>query len=187
MSRAKLIALALGLAFIALLATPASAQDGPTLTVEPANVDAAGEHEFVVAGTGWTAAPPLFVLPCVGASNLEDLTAAGADACDISNLTPVTPTDGAFESSVTYDVPAEGMCITAADAAQTEVAAVCISVGAAADEAGEGAEGEGEEAATDTAEEELANTGAESGLLVVVGVAVAAAGALTVGYTRRFA
>lgn len=182
MTRAKLMMLALAMALVAILAAPASAQDGPSIEVDPTNVEAAGEQEFNVVGANWTAAPPVFVLPCTGASNLEDLAAAGADACDISNLTPVTPADGAFEATVTYDVPAEGMCITAGDAAQTEVASVCITVGAAAEE-----EAPAEEEEAPAEEEELAVTGVDSGLLAIIGIAVVGAGALTVGYTRRFA
>ena len=192
MKRARLIALAIGLGLVALLAAPAGAQDGPTITVDPLNVEAAGEQEFTVVGEGWTAEPPIFVLPCFPVNTLEDLAAQGAAACDTAALTPATPADGAFEATVTYDVPAEGMCIASGDAAQSEGAFVCITVGAAA-EGGEEAEGEGEEApaegeeAEGEGEEELANTGVESGLLAIVAVAIIAAGAMVVRTTRRFA
>ncbi len=190
MTRAKLLMIGLGLALVAILAAPASAQDGPTLESDVTNVEAAGEQEFNITGAGWTAAPPIFVLPCTGATNLEDLVAAGADACDLSALTPVTPEDGAFSVAVTYDVPAEGMCITAGDAATTESAAFCVTVGAA--DEGEGAEGEGEaaqeeEEAPAEEEEALANTGVESGLLAIIAIAVVAGGAMVISATRRFA
>ena len=178
MTRAKLLMIGLALAIVAVLAAPAAAQEAPTITSDVTNVEAAGEHEFTITGAGWTAAPPIFVLPCVGATTIAEMIAAGADACDIASLEAATPEDGAFEVVVVYDVPAEGMCISAGDVATTEVAAVCITVGAAEEGAAE--EGPAEE-------EELADTGVESGLLAIIGLAVVGAGVMTVGYTRRFA
>ena len=173
--------LGVALAVVALFAAPAQAQDGPTLTVEPASVDAAGEHEFTVTGSGWTAAPPIFVLPCEAPASGE---AADVDAstCDTGSLTPANPTDGAFEVTVTFDVPEGGMAIAAGDAAQSEAAAAVVTVGAAA----EAAEDDGGEAAEDEgADEALADTGAESGLLAIAGIAVVAGGAMVVNTSRR--
>ncbi len=177
MTRAKLLVLGLGLALIAVFAAPASAQDGPTLTVEPTNVEAAGEVEFTVTGADFTAAPPIFIVPCTS-TNLEDLAATGTDTCDLTALTPTTPADGAFEAVVNYDVPAEGMCIAAGDAAGTEAAGACITVGAA----DAGAEGDEEVAVTD----ELPVTGNNAGMISIIALSVLAAGVMTVGYTRRF-
>ncbi len=194
MTRAKLMLIGLGLALVALMAAPAAAQDGPSITVEPMTVEAPGEQEFTVTGSGWTAAPPIFVLPCE-APESGDAADIDTATCDTSNLTPATPdADGNFEVTVTYDVPAEGIAIGAGDAASTEAAGAVITVGAGeAEGEGEGeAEGEGEDGATEGEgeeegeEEELATTGVESGLLAVIGIAVVAAGALAVGYTRRF-
>jgi len=180
MTRAKLLVLGLGLALLVVFAAPASAgQDGPTLTAEPANVEAAGEVEFTITGAGFTAAPPIFVVPCTS-TNLEDLAATGTDTCDLTALTPTTPADGAFEATVTYDVPAEGMCIAAGDAGGTEAAGACITVGAA--DAGD----EGEEE-VETTEETLPVTGNNAGMVAIIAVALLGAGAMTVGYTRRFA
>lgn len=193
MTRAKLLMLGIAIAMVSVFATPAAAQDGPSITVEPASVEAAGETEFTITGEGWTAAPPIFVLPCFTVSTPEEIAEQGAAACDTAALTPATPADGAFEVTVTYDVPETGMCIAAGDAAQTEAGFACISVGAAAEEeaAEEGAEEEAageeegmeEEAAGE--EEELADTGIESGLLAIIGVAVLAAGAMVLTSTRR--
>jgi hypothetical protein len=183
MTRAKLLMIGLGLALVAVLAAPAAAQDGPTLTSDVTNVEAAGEQEFTITGAGWTAAPPIFVVPCMGATNLDEMAAAGVAACDLAALTPVTPEDGAFEVVAVYDVPAEGMCISASDAGSIEAATICITVGAAEEAPAE--EAPAEEAAAE--EEELADTGVESGLLAIIGLAVVGAGVMTVGYTRRFA
>ena len=197
MTRAKLLVLGLGLALIAIFAAPtASAQDGPAITIEPSNVDAAGDHEFTITGSGWTAAPPIFVLPCT-ATTLDELTATGADTCDTAALTPATPADGAFEVTVTYTVPEEGMCIAAGDAGQTESGGGCITVGggdaaaeeeeAVEEEVAEEEAVEEEVAEEDAAEEELATTGVESGQVAIIALAILGAGAMAVGYTRRFA
>ncbi len=184
MTRAKLMMLGMALALIAVFAAPAQAQDGPTLTVEPATVDAAGEQEFTVTGEGWTATPPIFVLPCTipESGDAADIDVA---SCDTGNLTPGQPEDGSFTVTVTYDVPAEGMAIVAGDAAQTEAAGAVVTVGAA--DSGEG-EGEGEDGAAEdegAEDEELANTGVESGLLAIIGVAVIAGGTMVVRTSRR--
>ena len=108
----------------------------------------------------------------------------------------------ADQVTVTLDVPEGGIVIAAADAAQSEGAAALVTVGSGeegGDDSGEGEEGsddsgaeEGDDSTTEeeTAEntsEELANTGVESGLLAVIAVAVLGAGAMAIGYTRRFA
>jgi len=164
----------------------AHAQDGPTLTVEPATVDAAGEQEFTITGEGWTAAPPIFVLQCEVPESGDPADVDSA-TCDTANLTPATPAEGSFSVTVTYDVPEGGLAIAAGDAAQSEAAAALVTVGG-----GEEAPAEGEEpvAGTDTAapaegEGELAETGVESGLLAIIGAAVLAAGAMVVTTTRR--
>lgn len=176
MTRAKLLMLGIAIAMVSVFATPAAAQDGPSITVEPASVEAAGETEFTITGAGWTAAPPIFVLPCFTVTTPEEITEQGAAACDTAALTPATPADGAFEVTVTYDVPEAGMCIAAGDAAQSEAGFACIAVGAAAEE---------EAPAEEAEEEELAETGIESGLLAIIGVAVLAAGAMVLSSTRR--
>lgn len=186
MTRAKLLMLGILVAVFAAFAAPAGAQDGPSLTADPTTVEAAGETEFTVTGAGFTAAPPIFVLPCYTVTTVEDLQAQGAAACDTGALTPATPEDGGFTVTVSYEVPEAGMCIVAGDAAQTESAAICISVGAAAEEepAAE-EEAAGEEAPAEGEEEGLAETGVESGLLAIIAIAVVAGGAMVVTATRR--
>jgi hypothetical protein len=194
--RKTLTTIAIGLLASAGWAGTAAAQDGPTITVEPATVDAAGETEFTITGSGWTAAPPIFVLPCA-APESGDPADVDSATCDTANLTPATPADGSFEVTATFDVPEGGLAIAAGDAAQTEAAAVVVTVGAgeapaegedpatedgaAADDgaADDGAAAEGEEGG------ELAETGVESMLLVIAGIAVMVAGAMVLRVTRR--
>jgi hypothetical protein len=186
MKRARLLAAVFDLAFIAVVAVPAGAQDGPSITVEPATVDTADEHEFTITGTGWSATTPIFVLPCA----FPETGSAGdidADTCDATNLTPATAEDGLFTVTVTFDVPAEGIAIAAGDTDQTEAGAAVVTVSAAQDDDAAETEDEGEaEGGDDAQEAELANTGVESGLLIIVAVAVIAGGTMVVGATRRF-
>lgn len=186
-------------AIFVVLATPASAQDGPSLSVEPTSVDAPGEATFTVTGDGWTAEPPLFILPCAVPESGEPADLS-TDSCDTANLTPATPADGAFVVEVTFEIPEEGLIVAAGDAAQSESAVAMITVGAAeepatADEEPAAAEeepatAEETESAEATAEEaeetELAQTGTESGLLAIIGVTVAALGAMVVAFARRY-
>ncbi|MDH3681099.1 MAG: LPXTG cell wall anchor domain-containing protein [Acidimicrobiia bacterium] len=195
MTRAKLLMVGLAVGLLAIFAAPASAQDGPAITVDPPSVDAAGEATFMVTGTGFTQ-PALFVLPCTIPEGGPE--AVGQDDCDLANLLPVTVADGGFGPvEVTFDIPAEGLVVVAADAGQIETAAAVITVGeAAADETTDDEatddeatddEATDDEATDDTAaaQDELPETGAESTLLAIIGVSVALAGAMVVGASRR--
>ncbi len=125
----KLLSLVGVIALIVLgFAGAASAQDGPSLTVDPASVDAAGEADLNVQGEGFTPGNALFVIPCVAPDG--DVTAIdGQDDCDISNLTPVTVgDDGTFEADVTYEI-VENFAVVAGDAAQTESAGALVTIG----------------------------------------------------------
>ncbi len=164
---------------IAFGGSPASAQDTPVVTVDPA-APQAGEQELTVTGEGYTV-DGVFVVPCTGANNLEQLVELGADACDLGNLTPATLEDGAFEVTVTVDVPAEGMCISAGDLAQTQVGAVCFGPEAAGDDGGDEAAAEAEEQ-----QEPLPETGIDAQTLGLLGAGLLAAGGLTALSIRRF-
>lgn len=185
--RKTLTTIAIGLLASAGWAGTAAAQDGPTITVSPATVDAAGETEFTITGSGWTAAPPVFVLPCE-APESGDPADVDSATCDTANLTPATPADGSFEVTATFDVPEGGLAIAAGDAAQTEAAAAVVTVGAGdapADDEGDGTEATDDGAAEGDDGGELAETGVESMLLVIAGIAVMAAGAMVLRVTRR--
>ncbi len=170
MKKVKLLIAALGVALVASLAlAPAANAQAEIRSVmaDPMFVDAAGEATFTVTGSGWVGAS-IAVLPCTGSTNYEEAAANGADACDLGSLTIVPNAgDGTFSVEVTYDVPAAGMCIGAGTLDQTEAGTFCIGIGAPVPPpAG-------------------ANTGAESGLIVIIGISILAAGALVVGMTRR--
>ena len=169
MKKVKLLIAALGVALVAslALAPAAQAQDVRTVMADPMFVDAGGEATFTVSGADWVG-DTIAVLPCYSVADYAAAAAGGADACDLGNLMMATNNgDGTFSIEVTYDVPAEGMCIGAGTLDQTEVGTFCIGIGAPVPPPGQ------------------PNTGAESGMIAVIGIAVLAAGALVVGMTRR--
>lgn len=154
------------LGLMVAMVAPAAAQD-QTVTIDPQSVAEAGEATVTVSGSGFT--EPGFVLPCPGANG--DPTALSEDSCDLASLTPFSPTDGEFTLEVTYDVPAEGLVVVAGNAAQTEVGANVILVGAPAAEA--------------TAADTLPETGAESWMFLVVGAAVLAGGLMVLRFRNE--
>ena len=200
MTRAQLLAMGIGIALVAILASPAAAQEDPTLTVDPSEVDAAGEVDFTISGENWTAEPPILILTCPFPSSGE-LADIDLESCDTEDLTPATPVDGAFSIPVTYDVPAEGLAIIAADTGQTVAIPALVTVAAAQedppeggdDSAGDdGADSAGDDSAAtdgegeDAGDEGLADTGVESGLIAIVAAALLGAGAMVIATTRRF-
>jgi LPXTG-motif cell wall-anchored protein len=165
MRKIKLIMAALGVSLVAMLAlAPVAQAQQPTVASDPPFVSAAGEHEFNLTGAGWIEGM-VAIVPCTD-NTYEGLVANGAGNCDTGALTMAPAgADGTFSATVTYDIPAEGMCIgVGGGAAFTEQGGgYCVGVGAPI----------------------LPNTGSESGLIVVIGAAVLAAGALVVGMSRR--
>lgn len=175
-----LVALAAILTLTLGLVAPAAAQGDQEIVATPSSVDAAGEHEITVEGSGYTG--PAFLLPCPGAGG--DLAAVAEDSCDLGSLTPVAPdSDGNFTATVTWDIPAEGLVMVVGNAAQTEVAAAVVSVGGGEAMADESMEDDAMEEASD----DLAETGVESSVLVIAGGAILAAGALFINSRRELA
>lgn len=162
MKRTMRILVALGLvaAMSGLLAGTASAQD-QSITISPAAVAEAGEVTVTVTGADWPAVG-VVILPCP----LNDDGTVNTGACDQTKLTFLagTPEDGAFTQEVTVDVPEGGIGLLASEAA----AGTTIQASAAI-----------------VVDPELANTGVESGLIAIIGLAVVAGGAMVVGTARR--
>lgn len=160
---------ALGVALVAslALAPAAQAQEIHPVLADPMFVAGAGEATFTVSGVGWPEGM-VAVLPCEGSTNYEEAAANGADACDLGQLSMATAgADGTFSIEWTYNVPAAGMCIGAGTLDSAHAGSFCIGIGAPVAPPGAPA------------------TGAESGLIAVIGAAILAAGALVVGMSRR--
>ncbi len=164
-------------------ASPALAQDGPTLSVDP--VAAAGENTVVINGSGFPADLAGFIFPCAAAESAAAWIAASPEdkgaLCDIGALTPVTAdADGNFSAELTVDVPEGGLVMGMGDADQTISTAVDIAIGeaAAADEAP--AE---EEPAAETGD--LAQTGVETPVMVGLGIALLGMGVTATRMGRR--
>jgi LPXTG-motif cell wall-anchored protein len=179
--RAKLLMIVTVVAMMGLaFAAPASAQDEPSVTADPPYVEAPGEATFIVSGEGFSD-PGLFILPCDIPEGDDTPT---VDTCDVSNILPVSPdADGKIaETEVTYDIPEGGLAIAISNADASEGAWAVITIGAAMDDEEEVAE-EPEE--NEVAEEELPETGSESTQLAIIGLTIAAGGAMVVAGSRR--
>ena len=174
MTKTKLIFVGLALALVGFLfAGSASADEhGPSITVTPSSVGAAGEHTFTVTGSGWSVAATN-VLPCnipegvdAGAMSDADRSAHCSDMANlgIANMVGgVAIADGGFEATITIDVPEQGVFIVSGDSARTESAsAVWVSVGM-----------------------EMPATGVNTSLLAIIGAGIALAGVMVFGLSRR--
>lgn len=167
------VSLAAGVLATLILAMAASAQEGPSLTVEPAVVDAAGDHELTVTGTGWTK-PVIGVFPCAApeSGQLEDVQPS---TCIIALANEVEPVDGAFEFTMTYPVDENGLAIVASNPPPdegSEAAGTIITV------------------STDQPEQQaeaLANTGTSSAVLALVAAGLILAGGTVALMARRLA
>ena len=144
MKRIMALTVAVSLLALLVLTSQASAQDGPSLTADPAYVEAEGDHSFTVSGAGFTAGLALFVLPCtlpgepMTPENLAaGLAAMGQTDCNLGSLTPaVVGADGTFSVSVSATV-GQNFVWVAGDAAQTESAAAPVFIGAPMDDMGD--------------------------------------------------
>lgn len=133
----RIMALTAAASLLALFAltSQASAQDGPTLTADPATVPAEGEHTFTLSGSGFTPGLALFVLPCTAPGepmtpeNVAQAIGAIEQAhCDLTNMTQVeVGADGAFSLAATATVGQNFVWI-AGDAARTEAGAVPVFI-----------------------------------------------------------
>jgi hypothetical protein len=134
----RIVALTAAVSMLALLvlASQAHAQDGPSLTADPATVPAEGDYTFTVSGSGFTAGLALFVLPCTAPGDPmtpenvgEAIARIGQTDCDLGSLTPaVVGADGTFSAKVSATVGQNFIWI-AGDAAQTESAAAPVFIG----------------------------------------------------------
>lgn len=184
-----LLASAVFLALLVGFAAPASAQDEPTLTVDPPSVDAAGSHDFTVTGTNFKPVPG-FLLPCPGAEGDLETMAGGDPAalCDLSNLfSYIVDDDGGWSAEVTYDVPAEGLVMAAGDQGGENAAATLVTIGdSPAAETTDADDGDADDDAAASGGEDLAETGIETAALFIFGATIVIAGYMIIRYGRAF-
>ena len=133
MKKSKLLVSAFAVALVAMLALApaAQAQDVPLAQADPAFVEAAGEYEFTITGSGWIPGA-LALVPC-SVNSYEALAAGGAEACDTASLTIASAgADGTFSVTATYTVPEGGMCIGIGGGAgfTEQGGGYCVGVGA---------------------------------------------------------
>lgn len=185
---------------------PAIVFSGEGITVddsgeEPAySVAEPGTYDVTITGSGFTV--DVFVLQCQGAAGDLQVLVEGdpTTLCDLGNLLPGSPVDGAFE--VTFEgveIGGCGLVFAAGDAAGTESAAAVITVenppadvecevveaeGYDEDLAGTGAQGEGGEGG-EGGDDALADTGLNSAELAIIATVVLLAGWLVTTEARR--
>ena len=170
MTKTKLIFIGLALALVGFLFAGSASAQGPSLSADPSSVEEAGEHTFTVTGSGWKSAS-INVLACKVAEGDDAAEVDISTNCtmatgnlDFGSMTPAPVSDGNIEVSLTLDVPAQGILIVAGDSAQTESAALAITVGMM---------------------EEMPATGVNSSVLVIIGAGIALAGLMVFGLSRR--
>lgn len=169
MKKITRIAAAMGLflALSAMLAGTAAAQDA-TLAADPPAVPAAATYDVELSGTGFPSAPIVLLCAVPESGDAADIT---AETCDVSNpfqfaVASGDLSDGAFTTTFSFDVPAEGLAMLATEAIQ---------------------DGPVQAGTIITIDESvvLAQTGVESGLFAIMGLAAVAGGAMVVRSMRR--
>lgn len=135
-----------------------------------------GEQELTIDVWDFDPDTPVYVVPCeVPASG--DAADVSSDSCDLADVeTATTDADGAASFEVTWDIPADGIAVFAGDEMGTDEVAEVLEV------AGTGVEVLG---TSTTADDELADTGADTGPLVSLGLALVLLGTATVRTGRR--
>ena len=144
MKRIMALTAAVSMLTLLVLTSQAHAQDGPSLTADPAYVPAEGDYSFTVSGSGFTAGLALFVLPCTAPGDpmtpenvAEAIGRIGQTDCNLGSLTPaVVGADGTFSASVSATVGPNFVWV-AGDAAQTESAAAPVFIGEPMDDMGD--------------------------------------------------
>ena len=136
MKRIMALTAAVSMLALLVLTSQAHAQDGPSLTADPAYVPAEGDYTFTVSGSGFTAGLALFVLPCTAPGDpmtpenaAEAMGRIGQTDCDLGSLTPTAVgDDGTFSVTVSATV-GQNFVWVAGDAAQTESGAAPVFIG----------------------------------------------------------
>ena len=136
----RIMALTAAVSMLALfvLASQASAQDGPSLSADPPAVDGPGTYTFTLTGSGWSPGLLVFIVPCTvpgdqltTATPMDEMVAAlsgiGEDNCVLSPIGGPAPVggDGTFTVEVTHDVPAN-FAFGSGDAGGTESSAAPV-------------------------------------------------------------
>ena len=175
------------------MADPGSAQAGPAISVNPGFVPAeVGTHTVTISGTGWAGAPQgLTVTACHGVAggdpedlpaSLEGLRQACATLADDSGRgNPAGDGTWSYNLAVNVtqqDIDNESIAILAGQPQEGSQWTAIDSLGVG---------DQREETATAANGGSVADTGVDSGLIVIIVVSVLVAGLLAVALGRRFA
>ena len=133
MKRIMALTAAVSLLALFVLTSQATAQGDPTATVDPEYVSTAGSHTVTVSGSGWAANPA--ITACTGFRGvLPDSVDQGSTIANCPSLftdmgSTVSAPGGSFSTSITVDVPAEGLVLLVFTTAPQAGAPVVIKVG----------------------------------------------------------
>ena len=133
MKRIMALTAAVSLLALFVLTSQATAQGDPTATVDPEYVSTAGSHTVTVSGSGWAASPA--ITACTGFRGvLPDSVDQGSAIANCPSLfadmgSTVSAPGGSFSTSITVDVPAEGLVLLVFTTAPQAGAPVVIKVG----------------------------------------------------------
>ncbi len=175
MTKTKLLVIAMAVALVGFLfAGSASAQEAQ-LVANPSAVEAPGTHDFELTGTGFTVASLNFAICNTGD---QDVLNSEIESDAVGTLMARC---GGFGNPVsadadgTYNITAEGVDVTEDGVTFLlfelreggEAGNVAVNIGAMEDM------------------EELAETGVNTSLLVIIGAGIALAGVMVFGLSRR--
>ncbi len=200
MRKALVAMVAIMLASLSLAGT-AQAQEVVIGTVvsDPATVPEAGEYTMTATGSDFIPDTSVLLVSCVspadtlvpGTSDLAEITAAAVEIdaladCDIANAQNVeVDGDGGWSAELTAEV-GDNFFLSAGALDGSQAGATWIAIVPAAAAADAGDDEAADDDAAESEEDELAETGVETGLLAVVGTAILGAGVLIAREGRRF-
>ena len=108
----------LSIGFVVGLSATASAQDAPSVSVDPLSVDAPGEVEVTVTGSGWSGVDNgvVFLYSCVvpESGDAADITLPCDPVEDLVDNGANVNDEGTFENTFAFAVPGEGLCVAGA-------------------------------------------------------------------------
>ena len=170
----------------AVLVLGAGIAPAAEIEVAPADPDP-GSQELTIEAAGFEADTAVYAVPCTvpDSGSAEDIT---PDDCDITSVvTATTDADGRATFVVTWDIPDVGLAVFVGDEMRTDQATVILgdAVPAADPDTPAGDDPQVEVLGTTVDESELADTGADTDVLLLVAAALIGIGLLTMDAGRR--
>ena len=176
MTKTKLIFIGLALALVGFLfAGSASAQDR-TMTADPSAVSEAGTYDVTIEASGFTVSSVNFAVCSTGDSSVLTGAAELMQYCGGFGA-PVSLDGGSYSTTVEgVEITDDGVTFMLFElTSDGENAVVSVNIG----------DDMSDDMSDDMGDDELAETGVETSLLVIIGAGIALAGAMVFGLSRR--